>query len=66
MLMGFGATHNFHFFVFCGNLKIMSITYQPKKRKRSRTHGFRARSRTPGGRNTLRRRRVKGRVRLSV
>ncbi|MEK7173620.1 MAG: 50S ribosomal protein L34 [Patescibacteria group bacterium] len=44
----------------------MSVTYQPKKRKRKKTHGFLVRSRTPGGRNVLRRRRRKGRKQLSV
>lgn len=41
-------------------------TYQPKKRKRARTHGFRARSATPGGRRVLLARRRKGRASLSV
>ncbi|MBI4137729.1 MAG: 50S ribosomal protein L34 [Candidatus Sungbacteria bacterium] len=44
----------------------MSVTYQPSKRKRSRSHGFLKRMRTPWGRAVIRRRRKKGRVRLSV
>jgi large subunit ribosomal protein L34 len=43
----------------------MKRTYQPKKRRRNRTHGFLKRSKSPGGRTVLKRRRAKGRRRLS-
>ncbi len=40
-------------------------TYQPKIRHRARVHGFRARMKTRGGREVIRRRRLKGRRRLA-
>lgn len=44
----------------------MSVTYQPKKRKRARTHGFLSRMESATGRKVLKRRRAKGRAKLTV
>ncbi|MCE9585660.1 50S ribosomal protein L34 [Candidatus Nomurabacteria bacterium] len=44
----------------------MSQTYQPNKRKRAKTHGFLARTKTKGGKKMIARRRQKGRKKLSA
>lgn len=57
---------NLYILIKQGGVFEMKMTYQPKRKQRSRVHGFRKRMHTANGRKILSNRRAKGRHKLSA